>query len=97
MTPDIINGLFECFGGVFILQNIRKILKDKMVRGADWRVMTFFTVWGYWNLYYYPFLDQWWSFAGGVAIVITNTIYSSLMIYYIARENKGFSGRSGAL
>ena len=59
-----------------------------MVRGVSWMATTFFTSWGYWNLYYYPHLDQWWSFAGGVLIVVANTLWIGMMIYYIRQESR---------
>lgn len=87
--PDLINALFESAGGLFILLNIRRILRDKMVRGFDWRVMAFFTVWGYWNIFYYPYLGQWLSFVAGIGIVAMNSIYVTLMLYYIRKEGRG--------
>jgi hypothetical protein len=45
----------------------------------------FFAAWGLWNLYYYPHLGQWASWAGGVAVVTTNTAYVAGMIYYARR------------
>jgi hypothetical protein len=67
MTPDVLNGIFELVGSLFILLNVKRVLRDKRVLGFDWRVMLFFTSWGFWNLYYYPHLDQWFSFVGGVS------------------------------
>lgn len=85
MTPDIINGLFEVFGGVFITMSIIKLHRDKQVAGVNWLMIAFFAAWGYWNLYFYPSLGQWWSFWGGIGVVITNTIYLGMLIYYSRR------------
>jgi hypothetical protein len=85
-VADIINGAFETLGGAAILGHCWRLWKDKMVRGASWVATGFFTSWGYWNLYYYPSLDQWASFAGGVVIVLANTLWISMMLYYIRRE-----------
>lgn len=84
--PDLINAAFEALGGFILLLNVRRILRDKLVRGADWRVMGFFTLWGMWNLFYYPHLGQWLSFAAGIWIAVVNTIYLALMIYYVQKE-----------
>jgi len=46
----------------------------------------FFTSWGMWNLFYYPHLGQWYSFAGGVFIVSVNTFWLGQIIYY--RRNR---------
>jgi hypothetical protein len=44
-----------------------------------------------WNLYYYPHLDQWWSFAGGLVIVAANVLWIGLMVYYLWRERTGYA------
>ena len=80
--PDIMNGCFETVGGGMILKHAWTLYKDKMVRGVSIFATCFFTFWGYWNLFYYPHLDQWWSFAGGLCIVVANCIWLSLMFYY---------------
>lgn len=69
MIADLINGSFEILGGLFILNHCRVVLKDKRVAGVSVVSVAFFTAWGFWNLYYYPSLNQWWSFAGGCVVV----------------------------
>lgn len=86
ITPDIINGLFEVAGGVAIFGHVRAILRDKAVRGVSWTAVLFFTAWGYWNLFYYPHLDQWFSFFGGLLIVAGNTLWIALILKYRAAE-----------
>ncbi|KKL71436.1 hypothetical protein LCGC14_2094960, partial [marine sediment metagenome] len=46
----------------------------------------FFTAWGYWNMFYYPHLGQWFSFFGGFAIVFVNTVWIVLAITYTGRR-----------
>lgn len=41
-----------------------------------------FTLWGVWNIYYYPSLNQWCSFAGGLVIVAANALWVGLMLRY---------------
>ena len=82
---DIVNGAFEVAGGLAVVQNCRRLTRDKQVRGIDWRVTGFFTVWGLWNLYFYPSLHQWFSFAGGVVIVLGNFWWLSLAVRYRRR------------
>ena len=88
MSGDLINGLFELFGGILMFGNCYKIWSDKQVRGSSVYIAFFFTSWGYWNLYYYPSLNQWLSFFGGVLIVIGNTIWVSFAVYYSQKELK---------
>lgn len=80
--PDLVNGCFEAFGGLFVLNHCRVLYKDKAVRGISVLSTVFFLSWGIWNLYYYPHLGQWLSFAGGLFIVIANVLWCYLLIYY---------------
>ncbi len=82
MTNDLINGLFELSGALLLSLNVRRLLKDKQLKGVSWLPTLFFTSWGIWNLHYYPSLDQWFSFLGGCAIVSVNTIWLFLLFYY---------------
>lgn len=86
MWQDTINGIFELGGGLAIFAHCWKLWKDKMVRGVSWVATAFFWAWGWWNLYYYPFLDQWWSLAGGSIVVTANTLWIGMMFYYIRKE-----------
>lgn len=82
MTPDIINGAFEVIGGLLILLSVMKLYHDKEVKGIHWGPTTFFATWGYWNLFFYPALDQWFSFIGGIVMVAMNSVWLALMLYY---------------
>ena len=88
ISADLINGAFEFLAGFMILNHCRVILKDKVVRGVSILSTAFFTSWGFWNLYYYPSLDQWASFYGGLMIVAANTYYVGLMLYYTNRSRR---------
>ena len=84
---DLINGIFEIGGGLLIALNCLRLYKDKEVKGVSIAVVAFFTVWGYWNLYYYPSLNQWMSLAGGVIIVLANSVWVGMALYY-GRKDK---------
>jgi hypothetical protein len=83
--PDLMNGLLEFTGGWMLAFNVRKLWRDKMVRGVHWGPTLFFFAWGVWNLYYYPHLGQWFSFAGGCWIVAVNGAWWLLMLRYRSR------------
>lgn len=85
---DLINGLLGVFGSFFILISIVKLQREKLVRGVSWIHVSFFTGWGYWSLFYYPHLGQWFSFWGVVAIVIANTYWIGQLIYFQYKESK---------
>lgn len=84
-VPDIINGLFESLGALALWQNCAALERDKSVRGVDWRATAFFSAWGLWNLFFYPHLEQWASFVGGMLIVGVNLYW--LMLAYTYRSN----------
>jgi len=86
--PDCINGSFELFGGFFIILHCMRVIKDKAVKGVSNIATMFFVSWGLWNLYYYPSLDQWASFVGGVFVVTANIAWIGLMLYY-QKSKKG--------
>ncbi len=79
---DLINGLFELCGGILLLINCYTLYRDKTVRGVSPVPIFFFTAWGYWNLWFYPALNAWYSFAGGILVVTVNTIWLAQLFYY---------------
>ncbi len=76
MNPDLINGIFEIVGGALIWWDVRCLLRDRVVHGVYWPTRLFFASWGFWNLFYYPGLGQWWSFWGGVFLVAGSSTWS---------------------
>lgn len=73
--PDAINGLFELGMSAIISRSIMRLWREKKVRGWSAGAVTWPTAWGLWNLYYYPHLGQWCSFAGGSLVVIANVTW----------------------
>ncbi len=87
MIQDLVNGLFEGAGGLFILSSIIALWRSKTVSGISWLHIGYFSVWGAWNLYYYPHLGQTLSFWGGIGVFVTNTVYLAMLICYGRRKN----------
>lgn len=83
---DAINGSYEFIGGIFLLLNCFKLYKDKEVKGVSIFVSGFFATWSWWNCYYYPHLNQWLSFAGGLLIGTTNAAWVIMATYYMRKE-----------
>lgn len=86
-SNDLVNGLFECSGALFILNHCRVVLKDKAVNGVSILSTFWFFLWGVWNMYYYPTLNQPLSFWGGTIMVICNFVYICLLFYYSRRSS----------
>lgn len=80
---DVINGIFEFGGAILCWMNFFRLIKDKEVKGVYWPVTGFFAVWGIWNCFYYPSLNQWFSFAGGVVLAAGNISWVILVIFYL--------------
>ena len=95
ITPDMLNSIFEGGLSIFLAMSVYKLYKDKMVRGVYWPMVAFTMSWGYFNLWFYPAIDQWWSFFAGIAVVIANTAWLSQMLYYNWRERKGHAFHDG--
>lgn len=80
--PDFINAGFELAGGVMVLDHCRQLVRHREVKGVSIAAFVVFFAWGLWNLFYYPHLGQWASFAGGIIIVCGNFIWLALAISY---------------
>lgn len=85
--PDVVNGVFEGVGGLMLFADCLRLWWEKAIAGVNWQVRAFFLAWGVWNLFYYPHLDQWFSFGGGLLIVIANAIWVALAVHY-SRKNR---------
>jgi hypothetical protein len=80
--PDWINGTFELCAGLAVLNHCRVLWIAKKHEGVSILSTAFFMSWGVWNLFYYPSLDQWMSFVGGLSIVSANCLWLVLMLKY---------------
>lgn len=81
-NADIVNATFELGAGIILWFHVKTILKEKKVLGVSIVPFAFFTLWGLWNLYYYPTLGQPWSFWGGIFVVSVNALYTYLLFHY---------------
>ena len=86
MLPDHINGLFEFTGAYFTWRNAYTLYRDKQIKGVYWPTTAFFSAWGIWNLFYYPALNQMWSFFGGIVLVIGNIAWLLLLMCYLKKK-----------
>lgn len=82
MSNDLINGLFETVGAVFLFGSLLKLRRDREVRGIEWKAVAFFFSFGVWNLWFYPSAGLYWSFCGGVLIALMNLLWLCHLAYY---------------
>lgn len=77
---DKVNGAFEAFGAYAVWMNVRRLLRDRDVKGITWQYQGVFWLWGVWNVLYYPSLDQMFSFGAGVVLVLGNFVWLVIWI-----------------
>ena len=80
---DEVNACLELCGAIAVFDHVRQLHLDKRVAGVSVKSTIFFTLWGFWNLYYYPALGQWLSVAAGAVLVLGNMLWLGSMFYFI--------------
>ena len=88
MTPDTINAAFELAGGFFLLNHCRVLWRTKEAHGVSLLSTMFFLIWGAWNCWFYPHLDQVLSFYAGLFILFANTVWAVSIIYLRLKRAK---------
>ncbi len=88
-AADVVNACFELVGSLFTWRNALQVHRDREVRGVWGPIWIFFAVWGLWNLVYYPSLGQWWSFAGGLSLVLGNLAWVAGWLRAVRDKRKG--------
>jgi len=83
---DTINALFESGGAVLLWLNVRRLLRDKCLRGVSLVPVLWYTSWGAWNLVYYYGLGQLYSWAAGIGVFLANAVWVGLALYYRGRH-----------
>lgn len=89
VTADQINAVFQGGAGIMVLLHVRQAYIDKDVKGVSLVSVLFFVLWGAWNCYYLPYLQQWWSFAAGFVALAANTVWLLQLWHYKRRRRNG--------
>ena len=87
---DLINGIFELSAAGFLSLSVRRVFKDRAVKGVSPIATTFFFAWGLWNLFFYPAQGLRLSFWGGLAVVFVNLVYLIALLYFSAPSKPVF-------
>lgn len=82
VRPDYINALFEFGGAVAVFLSVLRTLRERRMAGVSGAHVAFFLSWGLWNLFYYPNLEQMWSFAAGILLTLVNLAFALLWLKY---------------
>jgi hypothetical protein len=83
--PDMVNGLLELAGAAFIAPSIMRARRTRSTGGAHWVHPLFFAGWGFWNLFYYPSLEQPFSTVGAVFVLVANLFWLHYLWLYWRR------------
>ena len=89
---DVINSMFCVGAGLLVWLNVKKLYTDKLVLGYNWKVQAFFAAFGYWHLYYFFTLEQWFTLFAGCLLTAGNSTWVVMAIYY-QRRNHGIKKR----
>lgn len=88
MINDLINSMFLLVSSFVLWYNCYVLYYTKKLIGYSYWAVFFFTMWGYWNIYYYAYLNQWISWCSEISIVLANTLYGAMLIYYNLKRSK---------
>lgn len=83
---DLANGLFELGGSICVWMNVFRLRKDRELKGVDWRVTAFFTLWGVFNMLLYPSLGLWFSMAAGAIVCLGNLVWVTMAVRLILEK-----------
>jgi hypothetical protein len=90
IQPDQVVAFFEAGSAFLIAKSVLKLRREKLVRGVSAWPICFFGLWGYWNLYWYSFINAPWAWWFGILVVISNTTWAGQVLYYQWRERDGW-------
>ncbi len=85
---DMGNAFFQVAGGCMVWLNVRQLWLHKHVRGIHWLSTCVYTVWGFWNLYFYSHLSLWASFWGGMLVVSGNLTWVCLLLHFRTKRTE---------
>ena len=88
MIADLINGCFELTAGLLLSLNVRRLFKDKQVRGVCLAPVMLMAAWGYWNLFFYPIVGATFSFLAGIPVAVVNTVWGIQIFFYGRSERR---------
>lgn len=83
---DGVNATFEGGGAVLLCLNVRRLWRDKALAGVSLVPTVWWNLWGFWNVYFYWAVTQHVSMVAGVGVLVMNTIWVGLALYYRFRS-----------
>lgn len=82
MTPDHINAGFEAAAAIILWLNVRRLWRDRELKGVSVVPTLLYFVWCLWNLYYYAHLGQTLSWYAGFGVGLANITWVGLALWF---------------
>lgn len=82
MLVDQITGGFQFFASIFIMLNIRALLKSREMKGISLLTIVFYNLWDFWGVYMFYRIGNSYSMWTAVAITVVYTTWSCLVFYF---------------
>mgnify|MGYP001599850197 CR=1 FL=1 len=80
---DSVNAGFELACALLLWANVRTLYKDKQIKGIALSPNYLYLAGGLWDLYYYPFLNQWISFFACAVYTTGFTLWLGMAVWYM--------------
>jgi hypothetical protein len=90
---DSVNAAFETFGAWSAWANVKRLRRDKEVKGVVWQFTIIWQLWGVWNIWYYYGLQQWYSWTAGMILCAGNTVWIFTMARVLHERKVSDSAR----
>lgn len=81
-SGDQINASLEFAGACFRTFDCVKLFRAKRFQGGSLFTALFFFGWGVFNMFYYPSLQQTWSFVAAILLTVVNGIWILMAVVY---------------
>lgn len=88
MCPDTINACFQGSASLVILLSVRRVFRDKEVKRVSIIGAAFFTLWGFWNLYFYHAIGQTYSWLAAGLVAACNITWLVGLCKYRSRQSR---------
>jgi hypothetical protein len=79
---DHLNAGFEMIGAAFRVYDCVKLYRAKHFVGGSILTVVFFFTWGLFNTFFYPSLNQSWSFVAAIFLTAANGVWILMALFY---------------
>lgn len=82
LTMDQANAALEMGGAFLRTLDCIKLFQHKRFVGGHLGTALYFLLWGVFNVFFYPSLNQVWSFWAALALMVINGLWFVMAVYY---------------